>query len=587
MESQEPARQRDGARLSPRNSLFESRKSFVDDLLPQPNSSGHAAGFQEKLMKACLLLAALFCYSCGGLLVNWSVLVAEPPEARFVKINLPARSAGAFSDTQWLGAELQLSADGIFIEKVYEEPKRAGRALGRLLTGDTVLEGVQEGQRIFGSVSFQGLEGLTLRKKVTTYLSTPVETSLPTHVGLIDPSKPLEVTFRMQGVVMKKGEPYLAIGIVLSKAVLGTALLMIIVKFTTPEHMGTIISLQTLRILALPAFGWTLADLCEILASGKLNAALLSILSQARLIGTALCMYVTLGQKQTLEQVSVLLSLSLLILCYLQIPDKVDAMQSWSGFGKPKNPNMTDKEETDPMGYVYAFAQIFLRIVVGVIGQKAFQNPLLKDFPLVALQAALFLYSLVIMIPATFLFTYATGWTQGFFGGEDVEFRHCNQAWTKWTDEKCQAETPFVVHQGWRFSTVIVMLFYVFKDLALKSVIKVFDALTKDLINAAATVATYFLSLVLPPAKDFNLAKCGLVFVLIFQIQQYSSLPKHSGPPQPSGSNGRSAGLPSVQAAPVAGSSSGNLSNDLPGTSSIQLQAVGTEGSVQGGRRVS
>jgi len=52
-----------------------------------------------------------------------------------------------------------------------------------------------------------------------------------------------------------------------------------------------------------------------------------------------------------------------------------------------------------------------------------------------------------------------------------------------------------------------------------------FNALIKNLVNAGATVAIYFMSLALL-GKEFNLAQCGLVLAIMLCIAEYALAPK-------------------------------------------------------------
>ena len=168
------------------------------------------------------------------------------------------------------------------------------------------------------------------------------------------------------------------------------------------------------------------------LTIGRLNAALYSVLSQSRLVGTAACMRLLLGTRQSTLQLSLLGSLSLLILCYIQVPDSVPVGKSWNGFGKPTDPeDGGTPEQYDPMGMVYAFLKILLSIVVGVIGQRALQDEEIKELPVLVLQASLFSGSVVALLPFTFAYAWLSGWEHGVLGGAPAVFRHCDAEWSE------------------------------------------------------------------------------------------------------------------------------------------------------------
>lgn len=474
-----------------------------------------------RLQSSLYLFAALVSYTGGGILVNWSVKVSLPDVARVTAVHLPPREP-AQEGCACLGAQLALSETALVVEDV--EPDGVASTYG-LLQGDELIRVSQEEWVIYDSKAHNGPVDSTLRRDVRAYLvNNPGE-----EIGQqnINPQQPLALTFSKQGIMMKKGEPYLGLSLVLMKTLLGLIILLPVVFLTGSQEIWVAVSPGALKTFALPALGWTLADLCEIMANGKMNAAIYSVLSQLRLCGTALAMYLMLGQQQTFSQVSVLASLSLLIFCYLQVPDAVGTSEMWNGFGSPKDPNKgAGQEDTPAIGYFFALAKIFLSIFVGVLGQKALQNPALKDLSVLAMHITIYSSSLVLMIPTTIVYMVATGWHHGFFGGEVVELRHCNLDWTGWAERRCLEQAPIIVSQGWDYRTIVVVLFYIYRDVSINVVLKAFDSLIKNLVNAGATVATYVLCLVIPPQKAFNVSKFGLILVVSFQIQQYAWAPK-------------------------------------------------------------
>jgi len=216
-----------------------------------------------------------------------------------------------------------------------------------------------------------------------------------------------------------------------------------------------------------------------------------------------------------------LFSLSLLIFVYLQMPDYVPLGHIWNGFGKPRDPlNPVVRGRDDAVAVLYAFMKIFFSIVSGVLGQRALQDETMKELPLYALQAGVFLTVCMVTLPATLIFLFGTGWEHGFFGGEDVVFWHCGD--NAVADGDCLENHR--VAQGWDRRTVAVMCFYIYRETAINLVLRRFNAIVKNLVNAGATFATYFLSLLLF-GTQFNVTKFGLVLCVIQGIYQYSLAP--------------------------------------------------------------
>merc|ERR1739838_601999 len=214
---------------------------------------------------------------------------------------------------------------------------------------------------------------------------------------------------------MGKGEAYLGVGIVFMRNLCGSFVLLASYLICFKGSISKLYTLGNLAILILPGLGWTTADLFELLANSNTNAALYSVLSQTRLMGT------------------VLVSLTLVIICYMQVPDSVPVGKYWNGFGKPYDPNEQEAEPESPLGIIFSFAKVVLSIIMGVVGQKALKKEELKSLSMVGLQALIYTASAIATFPFMLIYMYSTGWTQGIFGGYPVEFRHCLKSWDQVT----------------------------------------------------------------------------------------------------------------------------------------------------------
>jgi hypothetical protein len=466
---------------------------------------------QSRLLQALFLVLALAAYTFGPLLVNWSVMVPNPVQAYRTTVHVPPGGG------QSLGIKYDYKAGVLFVLDAPRHPK--------LLHGDSVAFGMQGGETVFDLECLQASPKILAAVK--TYLENGrVRAMLEPTTGPcrgVDPSQPLTVSFDLAGVVAQAGQPNLPVSIIVCWKFVGCV---IFAGFTAAVHgvgyvRKNVINVHMLRIMLLPALGWASGDICEILANSKLDAALYSILSQTRLMGTAAFMYMYLGHKQTTLQMSLLFSLSLLIFVYLQMPDYVPLGHIWNGFGKPRDPlNPVVRGRDDAVAVLYAFMKIFFSIVSGVLGQRALQDETMKELPLYALQAGVFLTVCMVTLPATLIFLFGTGWEHGFFGGEDVVFWHCGD--NAVADGDCLENHR--VAQGWDRRTVAVMCFYIYRETAINLVLRRFNAIVKNLVNAGATFATYFLSLLLF-GTQFNVTKFGLVLCVIQGIYQYSLAP--------------------------------------------------------------
>jgi len=477
------------------------------------------------LFQGVLLIGALCSYVFIGLVTNWSVVIHPPAQAEFTTVSPPkARSISSLKD--WYGVELAFRpGSGVLYVANVSEP---GLAIGKgVLPGDAVARGRQNGRTVFDAFASDGLPEQVLLE-LKRFMETPPTAVLPTCTSF-DDKLSLEVDFDMEHVDVVKGDAYLPVTIIFFKGLFAAILWSLSTALINRDALRSILNPRTVRLLLVPALGWSLADVCEILANGRMNAALYSVISQSRLVGTALLMRFLLGTKRTVLELLLLSSISVIILCYCQVPDSVALGQYWNGFGKPQDPDEKQPEENDPMGIVYAFAKIFLSISMGVVGQKALQNSAVKDLPVVGLQASIAAVSSVVMLPAMLVNMWAVKWEHGLFGGAAVEFRHCQKDWNM---GRCKAtELVGIVEQGWDYRTCCVLAFYIFSDIICNTVLRVFDALIKNLANATAIVGTYFLSIWLL-GNEFNAAKCGLIFAIVLQIVAYALAPKYQEPPK-------------------------------------------------------
>jgi len=466
------------------------------------------------LFQVFMLFLALCTFTLGPLLVNWSVVVDVPLEAEAIRFTSPARKQA----NKWYGLTLtyQPGTTTLYAESV----SRDGLAyVAGVLPGDILSHGEQAGVTVFNQSCFENQACLL---EVQGFIGSPPTKSYPqADPPLLDPTHSLTVTFDMEHVDVKKGEPYNAYAMMLIRNVIGSAVLLII--YITCCN-GSLVKLYTLRnvvILLIPSIGWTLADIYEVLANGKTNAVLYSVLSQSRLVGTALLMRVLLGTRQSFPQMNCLVSVTLLILCYIQVPDIVSIRKYWNGFGAPYDPDEQVLETADNAGVLYAFIKIGLSISMGVVGQKALQSEELKNLPLIGLQGLVYSVSIIPIIPLMLLYNYSVNWEKGTFGGYPIEFRHCLKSWDKAT---CNSQPPVLVEQGWDSRTVIVLCFYIYREFTLNGVRRIFGALTSNLVNTSATIPTYLLSVTML-GKQFNFTKCGMILCIMLQIIHYPFAP--------------------------------------------------------------
>jgi len=493
----------------------ESFSSFYDEKNDSPAP--------KAVRQGVMLLLGLCAYTFGPVLVNWSVIVNVPPSAESTMLAIPARVEAH----RWFGVALnrQPGMTELYVKEVFEGGLASAAGV---LPGDIVSRGEQEGVVVFDKSSLKNQDYFV---EVRGFIENPPNKSYPrAKPPLIQTDKPVTVTFDMEHVDVRKGDPYLGCSIVLMRNVIGaTTLMLIYLKF----FEGSLAKLYTpynIAIIIFPALGWTCSDLFEMLANGKMNAASYSVISQSTLVVSALLMRILLGTRQSPSQMTCLVSLTIVILCYIQVRDSVPIGQYWNGFGTPWDPNDQKAATADSKGIPFALAKVGLSIILGVACQKILQKEELKSLPLVGLLALIWSLGAAAILPVMLVYMWRTNWDKGVFGGYPVELRHCMKAWDA---VSCDSRTPVLVEQGWDYRTVVVLFFYIFRNFASSGVLRGFSALAKNLVNASSTVSTYFLSLALL-GKEFNFSKCALTICIMLHIVQYARAPKDEELPQPS-----------------------------------------------------
>mmetsp|Transcript_113271 Transcript_113271/g.206040 ORF Transcript_113271/g.206040 Transcript_113271/m.206040 type:complete len:511 (+) Transcript_113271:1-1533(+) len=468
-----------------------------------------------------LLPFALVVATANPLLVNWSVVVHTPDEAEFTRVTAAARETEPAA-AEWYGVELTYRPGGrtLFVEKVAN--KGLAHKLG-VLPGDTISRGTQGNEVVFTANDFNDDDrGLSLMEEVMCFMNQPAGAKLSCRLEAIDASKGLEVDFDMAHVAVSKGEPYLEISVIFFQNVVGATILTAI-SLALGYNLRFLLNARIVGMLTVLGVGRSLSHALEIMSNGRINAVLYTIVQQLGLVGTAVMARMMLGTKQTALQGFLLTSLSLLVICYIQVPDSVPIGAYWAGFGKPHDPNVKEPQTEDSSGVVYAFAKVGIVTFMGVIGQRILQDPSLKELPLLALNAGLLIVSIVPVFLVMVFYMWLIEWPHGLLGGTQVEFRHCLKDWHA---SKCAEVDPVVrLQQGWDYRTIYVLALFIIRESTVYTILRLFSALAKDLIKTAACATTYFMS-VLILGKQFNFAKCGLVLVIAVQVMQYTLAPK-------------------------------------------------------------
>jgi hypothetical protein len=202
-------------------------------------------------------------------------------------------------------------------------------------------------------------------------------------------------------------------------------------------------------------FLFSIADVSEILANGGIDPTTYIVLSQARLILTALVMKWRVGQGQSTLQWMDLMVLTVLVIVFQLMPNDLAA-------GKPKGAQVKDNEM---LGVFMTVAKVLLSVYAGVAQQKAMKGLKVSFIAQVTAQQVGGIPAILLALP---LCCYARGTplsVYGFWGGPDG---------------------------GWDHRTWGVVFAYSIKIYLVSLCVKKFDALIKNICNAGACLLTYF-----------------------------------------------------------------------------------------------
>lgn len=221
---------------------------------------------------------------------------------------------------------------------------------------------------------------------------------------------------------------------------------------------------------------WVSGDFMEMMASSGLDPAVYIVLTQLRLVLTAIVALFMLGTRQNKLQWIMLACLTLSVMVF-----KLDGKGEG---GWPMVPLLC------------TLGKVALSVIAGVYGEKMFKGikqpfPVqLCNFTITAVPiAALYLPILAPAFDETNIFRY------GPFGGPDF---------------------------GFDYRTWVVIFFYVFREWVTNICVKRFSAVVKNICNAVAPLAAYVLQFAILQTKVFEIAKLFIILVVILEVTNYS-----------------------------------------------------------------
>merc|ERR1740138_1714758 len=206
-------------------------------------------------------------------------------------------------------------------------------------------------------------------------------------------------------------------------------------------------------------FLFSIADTSEVLAQGGIDPTTYIVLSQARLLLTALVMKWRVGKGQTTLQWMDLMILTVMIIVFQMMPNDFNA-------SKPKGATVKDNAM---LGIIMTMAKVLLSVYAGVAQQKAMQGGgaagKCSFIAQVTAQQVGGIPAILICLPLCCVTRGTPLGVYGFWGGPDG---------------------------GWDHRTWGVVAAYSIKIYLVSLCVKRFDALVKNICNAGACLLTYW-----------------------------------------------------------------------------------------------
>jgi hypothetical protein len=206
-------------------------------------------------------------------------------------------------------------------------------------------------------------------------------------------------------------------------------------------------------------FLFSIADVSEILAQGGIDPTTYIVLSQARLLLTAVVMKIRIGKSQTTLQWMDLMILTVMIIVFQMMPNDFNA-------SKPKGATVKDNAT---LGIIMTMAKVLLSVYAGVAQQKAMQGSSAAGkcsfIAQVTAQQVGGIPAILLALPLCCVARGTPLGVYGFWGGPDG---------------------------GWDHRTWGVVAAYSIKIYLVSLCVKRFDALVKNICNAGACLLTYW-----------------------------------------------------------------------------------------------
>jgi len=349
-----------------------------------------------------------------------------------------------------------------------------------------------------GTCAAYAVQAFFLTLTVAAYVAPPIIINWAKTVCFDDSGKPVKVStfLEVSVVIFSKG------GIVMIG--LCYAVFKDYKEKAGYKHVSMLLSWKNIKPWLAIGGGYAVADIAEIMANGRVDAATYTILSQSRLVGTAVAMRLILGTKRPTFQWSILLNLSLVLIGWQLTPNE---------FGVTK---VTEASAGELVGYIFVLVKVILSIACGVIAQRQFSAG--ADMPFLILQGtsclAGWIFCMILAPVVVYVLFPAVGtpWKDkngidlGFFDGLPVP-EGLGEASGKAT--------------GWSGKTVAVLLCYIYREIFTTYCLMRFNALVKTMCSAIAVVFTYAIAVYVLHDMAPNVVKFIFAGVICLETVHY------------------------------------------------------------------
>lgn len=287
-----------------------------------------------------------------------------------------------------------------------------------------------------------------------------------------------------------KGMPFLPATIVCGSRIIGGSLLFVAVLINDISLKMVFKPSNILPWLPIGA-GYAAADLFEILAcsNNKIDPATYIVLSQGRLMASAVAMRLVMGAKQTAMQWTIILCSLMVVIAWEWVPADVYSSFAW---------DKTEISSAWVAGIGCTLIKMALSVILGILCQRQFQNN--AEVPFLVQMLRIEFVSGVMAIALVPVNMWWIDWKHGFFGGKPE-----NGAAT-----------------GWGIKAIVLVAFYVYFELVPALCVKRINVLAKSFCTAASCIITYVISVVSRGIVP-NPLKVLLSLILVLNISQYGA----------------------------------------------------------------